>query len=53
MTASYSSKLQTTGQQVLDNNQLNTSAFMQMRQRPPPANFSQKALSFYSNDVHG
>ena len=50
MSTSHPNRLQASGQQVLEVTAHNSSAFMQMRAKPAPANFSSKALSFYSND---
>ena len=51
MTTPQPSHLAEVGQRVIENNAQNSSAFMQMRAKPPAPKFSAKALSFYSNDV--
>ena len=49
--AGTSSNLADAGARVLAGGQVaGQSAFIQMRAKPPPATFSSKALSFYSNE---
>ncbi len=54
ISATQSSSLANAGQRVIHgadgNSTHNSSAFIQMRQKPPATTFSAKALSFYSNE---